>query len=77
MNNKDIVNNIVFPAIDQVNEKIPPEQQIEKLLDSVWLGPEGVLDSLGLTFLIVSTLGPVLRTIKNTTPIKPANSNID
>ena len=54
MNNQEKVVKAIYRAIDQVNETLPEEKHIVKSLQTVLLGKEGAIDSLGLTMLIVA-----------------------
>ncbi len=54
MNNRDKILNILFGAIDEINEIRPPEQQVDKSADTVLFGQGGVLDSIGLVSFIVA-----------------------
>ena len=46
---------VIFSAIDEVNQQLPKEQQLEKSIDTVLFSSSGKLDSLGLVNLIVAT----------------------
>lgn len=46
---------VIYEAIDEVNAVLPPEQQLEKSINTVLFGDSGKLDSLGLVNLIVTT----------------------
>ena len=52
--NKERILGSIYMAIDQINETLPEEKRINKSLETVLLGPEGSIDSLGLTMLIVA-----------------------
>ena len=56
---QDKIQAAVFEAIDEVNEILPPEQQLNKSTDTVLFGQEGALDSLGLVKMIVATEGKI------------------
>lgn len=45
---------VVFQALDVVNELRAPTSQIPKILDVELFGPDGVLDSLAMTILVLS-----------------------
>ena len=47
--------NIIYEAIDEINEDRDGDEKIEKSEDTVLLGQEGTLDSFGLVSLIVAT----------------------
>jgi acyl carrier protein len=55
INEIDKIKTILFNIIDELNEELSPEQQLEKSLDTVLLGRNGKLDSMGLVRLIVAT----------------------
>lgn len=44
----------IFKAVDEVNQTLPKEKHLGKHIDTVLLGNEGTLDSLGLVNLIVA-----------------------
>lgn len=44
----------IFRAVDEVNEKLPGKERLERSLEAVLFGREGSLDSLGLVNLIVA-----------------------
>ena len=45
---------VIYDAIDEINEPLPKSQQCEKTLETSLFGPDGHLDSLGVTILIVA-----------------------
>ncbi len=45
---------VIFDAIDELNEQRPDETPLEKSADTVLFGRSGSLDSLGLVNLIVA-----------------------
>jgi len=45
---------IIYDAIDEINELLPAERQALKSLDAVLVGESGSLDSFGLVNLIVA-----------------------
>ncbi len=45
---------VIYSAIDEINEPLPKAQQCEKTLETSLFGPNGHLDSLGVTILIVA-----------------------
>jgi acyl carrier protein len=51
---RDKVHEIVDHAIDEVNELLPPGQQMPKDPDTVLLGQGGKLDSMGFVNLLVA-----------------------
>lgn len=52
--NREDVLQIMFAVIDEVNETLPPDQQLEKSVETHLFGKQGKLDSLGLVSFIVS-----------------------
>ena len=52
---KEKIIEVLYSAIDEINELKPLEEQLEKSLDTVLFGSSGKLDSLGLVNLIVTT----------------------
>jgi acyl carrier protein len=55
MMQQDKILSVVFNAVDEVNEQLPPERQLAKTSDTSLLGREATLDSLGLVNLVVAT----------------------
>ncbi len=53
MSSRDGVIQIIFGAVEELNEQRSKEQQLEKSVDTVLFGKSGELDSLGLVNLIV------------------------
>lgn len=47
--------NMIFSAVDEINQQLAKEQKLEKSIGTVLFGESGKLDSLGLVNLIVST----------------------
>lgn len=45
---------VVFRAVDEVNQTRPADKAVPKALDTRLAGPQGTLDSLGLVNLIVA-----------------------
>ncbi len=45
---------IFFAALDEVNRLLPPERKVGPSLDTVLLGADSELDSLGLVNLVVA-----------------------
>jgi acyl carrier protein len=45
---------VIYKAIDTLNESLPKNRRIEKFPGAVLFDGAGILDSLGLTILIVS-----------------------
>jgi len=54
INNEKIIQ-IIFEAIDEINEQLPEKQRLTKAIDTVLYGEFGTLDSLGLVNLVVAT----------------------
>jgi len=54
LNHEERVLTAIYKAFDQVNETLPKEKHIEKTPETILLGAEGAIDSLGLTILIVA-----------------------
>ena len=48
------ISDTLYEAVDEVNELLPPEEQIAKSPETVLFGSTGRLDSLGLINLIVA-----------------------
>lgn len=48
------IRDIIFEVIDEVNESLAEEKRVPKSLDVPLYGPQGGLDSLGLTVFIVA-----------------------
>lgn len=55
MTNSEKVIQLVFSAIDEVNQSLPKEQQLAKSSATILFGKGSHLDSLGLVNLIVAT----------------------
>lgn len=55
MTTKERVLQAICRAVDDVNLSRPPESQIGKSADAVLFGGSGILDSLGLVQLIITT----------------------
>lgn len=55
MKNSEQILQVVFSAVDDINQLLPPEKNLEKSKDTVLFGNGGNLDSLGLVNLIVAT----------------------
>ncbi len=56
MTNRDILE-IIYEAVDEINEDLPKSKQIAKSPDTALFGKDGKLDSLGLVNLIVGVEG--------------------
>lgn len=48
------IEGLIFEVIDDVNELLPPEDKLEKSTQTVIVGDEGRLDSLGVINFLVS-----------------------
>lgn len=53
--NIDDVKNILFEVVDEINDESAPDRKLAKSLDTVLLGRQGKLDSMGLVRFIVAT----------------------
>ena len=53
MADKETVTEVVFTAIDELNEQLPDEERLDKSSSTVLFGRGSNLDSLGLVNLIV------------------------
>ena len=52
---KEKVIQAIFRAVDELNQQLPRRQRLRKSVDTFLFGDHGVLDSLGLVNLIVTT----------------------
>ena len=52
MNKKKVVQ-IIFYAVEEINEQLPQQQQLGQSTKTVLFGKDGKLDSLGLVTLLV------------------------
>lgn len=52
--NRDRLENCVLMAVKELNEQLPPEQQIEESARAKLFGHDAPLDSIGLVNLIVT-----------------------
>ncbi len=50
----NVLEQVLYPVIDEMNPLRPPDQQLEKSPQTVLYGSEAVLDSMGLVTFIVS-----------------------
>jgi D-alanine--poly(phosphoribitol) ligase subunit 2 len=57
------VNQILFTAIEEINEQLPPHQKIKADRSTQLFGKQGVLDSLTLVQLIVAAEQEVQDTL--------------
>ena len=55
INNDKKIIQVIFDAVDELNEQYPEKQGLIKSIDTVLFGETGTLDSLGLVNLIVTT----------------------
>ena len=53
---------MIFTTVDEVNQLLPPGQQLKKSVDTVIFGGEGRLDSLGLVTFIVAVEQKIAET---------------
>src|SRR5687768_9313791 len=51
--NSERISSILFRVIDEVNQSLPEHEQLAKTADTVLIGDESKLDSLGLVNLIM------------------------
>jgi acyl carrier protein len=49
------IQSIVFDSIDEINEQLPQGKQLAKSEETILIGKNGQLDSLGLVNFIVAT----------------------
>ena len=54
MADKKLILEAIFAAIDDINETLPENRKISKDPQTILYGPQGVIDSLTLTLLIVA-----------------------
>jgi len=54
MTNNDKIIQVIFQAIDELNEQLPKEEKLDKSLDRVLFGSGGNLDSLRLVSLFTT-----------------------
>ena len=59
MPNKDKIIEIIYSAIDEINEDLPKKNRLLKMTDENIFGNNGKLDSLGLVNLIVAIEGAI------------------
>ncbi len=55
------VQNVIFEVIDEVNGQLPPECCLKKSPQTVIVGEEGVLDSLGVTNFLITLEEKILE----------------
>lgn len=55
MSNRDKIIQAIHRAVDEINSALPVDQRLESAPETVLVGPEATLDSLGLINLIVAT----------------------
>jgi len=55
MDKREQVLQVIYGAVDDANEALPPERRLEKSPETILYGVGGKLDSLGLVNLIVAT----------------------
>jgi acyl carrier protein len=54
MPDSDKISQVIYKALDEINQMLPQDQQIKKSPDTVLFGKAGKLDSLGIVNLIVT-----------------------
>lgn len=54
MTNNERITNVIFSAVEEVNDQLPRKQRLEKSIDTILFGKSGKLDSLALVNLIVA-----------------------
>lgn len=54
MKNNEIIDEIVYPAIDLANKTLPKSKMLKKSPDTILYGQNGTLDSIELVSLILS-----------------------
>jgi acyl carrier protein len=55
MTTQEKITQTIFEVVDEINQMLPPEQQLQKSTETVLVGQESRLDSLGLVNFIVAT----------------------
>ena len=53
MQNDNRILNVIFDAVTEFNQQLPPEQRLKREPDTIVVGSESVLDSLGLVSFLV------------------------
>ena len=51
---KEKIIQVIFDAIDEINERYPEDQRLSKSVDTVLTGESGELDSLGLVSFAIA-----------------------
>ena len=51
---KEKIIQVIFDAIDEINERYPEDQRLSKSVDTVLTGESGELDSLGLVSFVIA-----------------------
>ena len=54
MTNNERITNVIFSAVEEVNDQLPRKQRLEKSIGTILFGKSGKLDSLALVNLIVA-----------------------
>lgn len=54
MGKRKIIIDLIFKAVEELNQQLPKKQQLTKSAHSILFGRNGKLDSLGLVNLIVA-----------------------
>ena len=55
MSSRNLILQAIYRAVDEINRQLPRDQRLGKEPETVLVGPEARLDSLGLINLIVTT----------------------
>ena len=55
MTEREKILNSIYAALDEVNERLPDDQQLEKSPDTVLLGESGKIESIDLVNILVAT----------------------
>ena len=55
MDKKEIIDHLIYPAVDETNETLAAGKQLVKSPETPLFGHDSVLDSLGLVNLVVLT----------------------
>ncbi len=55
MSNREEIIQAIYRAVDEINSALPIDQRLESAPETVLVGSEATLDSLGLINLIVAT----------------------
>jgi len=66
MESTDQIMAAIYSAVDEINQTLPPENHIPKSEDTVLMGPQSAIDSLGVVLLIVAIEQKVSRALGRT-----------